>query len=40
MEAIAQVYSRSLFEVASEQNHLELVREQLGQLADALGESE
>jgi len=40
MEAIAQVYSRSLFEVASEQNHLELVREQLGQLADALSENE
>ena len=40
MEAIAQVYSRSLFEVASQQNHLELVREQLGQLADALSESE
>jgi F-type H+-transporting ATPase subunit delta len=36
MEEIAQVYSRSLFEVASEQGKLDVVREQLGQFADAL----
>lgn len=39
MEAIARVYSRSLFEVASEQGHVELVRGQLGQLADALADN-
>jgi len=38
MEEIAQVYARALFEVASEQGKLDLVREQLGQFADALGE--
>jgi F-type H+-transporting ATPase subunit delta len=36
MEEIATVYARSLFEVASEQDKLDLVREQLGQFADAL----
>ena len=36
MEEIAQVYSRSLFEVAKEQGKLDVVREQLGQFADAL----
>jgi F-type H+-transporting ATPase subunit delta len=36
MEEIAQVYARSLFEVAKEQNKLDVVREQLGQIADAL----
>jgi F-type H+-transporting ATPase subunit delta len=36
MEEIAQVYARSLFEVASEQDNLDTVREQLGQFADAL----
>ena len=36
MEEIAQVYSRSLFEVAKEQGKLDEVREQLGQFADAL----
>lgn len=36
MEEIAQVYARSLFEVASEQNKLDTVKEQLGQFADAL----
>jgi len=36
MEEIAAVYARSLFEVASEQSKLDLVREQLGQFADAL----
>ena len=30
MEEIAQVYARSLFEVATEQDKLDLVREQLG----------
>jgi F-type H+-transporting ATPase subunit delta len=39
VEEIAQVYARSLFEVASEQDKLDLVREQLGQFADALQES-
>ena len=32
MEQIAQVYARSLFEVAQEQHKLDLVREQLGQI--------
>ena len=36
MEEIAQVYARSLFEVAKEQDKLDEVREQLGQLADAV----
>jgi F-type H+-transporting ATPase subunit delta len=36
MEEIAHVYARSLFEVAQEQQKLDLVREQLGQVADAL----
>ena len=36
MEEIAAVYARSLFEVASEQDKLDDVREQLGQIADAL----
>ncbi len=36
MEEIAQVYARSLFEVASERGVVEDVREQLGQFADAL----
>jgi F-type H+-transporting ATPase subunit delta len=36
MEEIAQVYARSLFEVAKEQDKLDVVREQLGQFADAL----
>jgi len=39
MEEIAQVYARALFEVAQEQRKLDLVREQLGQFADALNES-
>jgi ATP synthase F1 delta subunit len=38
MEEIAQVYSRSLFEVAKEQGKLDEIREQLGQFADALSE--
>jgi F-type H+-transporting ATPase subunit delta len=36
MEEIAQVYARSLFEVAKEHSLLDTVREQLGQFADAL----
>jgi F-type H+-transporting ATPase subunit delta len=36
MEEIAAVYARSLFEVAQEQDKLDLVREQLGEFADAL----
>ncbi|MCW2952627.1 MAG: synthase delta subunit [Conexibacter sp.] len=36
MEEIAQVYSRSLFEVAKEHGRLDVAREQLGQFADAL----
>jgi F-type H+-transporting ATPase subunit delta len=38
MEEIAQVYSRSLFEVAKEQSKIDEVRAQLGQFADALAE--
>ncbi len=36
MEEIAEVYARSLFEVAKEQDKLDEVSEQLGQVADAL----
>jgi F-type H+-transporting ATPase subunit delta len=39
MEELAQVYARSLFEVALEQDKLDQLREQLGQLADALKEN-
>jgi F-type H+-transporting ATPase subunit delta len=39
MEEIAAVYARSLFEVASEQDKLDVVREQLGEFADALAET-
>ena len=38
MEEIAQVYARSLFEVASEQGKLDIVKQQLGEFADALHE--
>jgi F-type H+-transporting ATPase subunit delta len=38
MEELAQVYARSLFEVASEHGKLDELREQLGQFADALDE--
>jgi len=38
MEELAQVYARSLFAVAREQGKLDVLREQLAQLADALGE--
>jgi ATP synthase F1 delta subunit len=36
MEEIAEVYGRSLFEVAKEHGKLDEIREQLGQFADAL----
>jgi F-type H+-transporting ATPase subunit delta len=39
MEEIAQVYARSLFEVAKEQSKLDVIKEQLGQFADALDEN-
>ena len=39
MEEIAQVYARSLFEVAEEKDNLDDVREQVGQVADELSES-
>jgi F-type H+-transporting ATPase subunit delta len=38
MEELAQVYTRSLFEVARERGKLDVLREQLGQFADALHE--
>lgn len=40
MEEIASVYARSLFEVAREQDKLDTVREQLGELADALADDQ
>ncbi|HMJ32334.1 MAG TPA: ATP synthase F1 subunit delta [Baekduia sp.] len=39
MEEIARVYARSVFEVAKEHDKLDVVREQLGQFADALEEN-
>jgi F-type H+-transporting ATPase subunit delta len=39
MEEIAQVYARSLFEVAKEHDKLDDVREQLGQVSEAISES-
>jgi F-type H+-transporting ATPase subunit delta len=39
MEEIAEVYARALFEVATEQNKLDVVRDELGQFADALADS-
>jgi F-type H+-transporting ATPase subunit delta len=39
MEEIAEVYARSLFEVAKEHDKLDVVREQLGEFADALAEN-
>jgi F-type H+-transporting ATPase subunit delta len=38
VEEIAEVYARSLFDVAEEQDKLDAVREQLGQFADALND--
>ena len=37
MEELAEVYARSLFQVAREQDKLDVVHEQLGELTDALG---
>jgi F-type H+-transporting ATPase subunit delta len=39
MEEIATVYARSLFEVAKEQDKLDLVRDQLGEFVDAMSDS-
>lgn len=39
MEEIARVYARSLFEVAKERDKLDVVREQIGQFADALDDN-
>jgi ATP synthase F1 delta subunit len=39
MEEIAQVYARSLFEVAQEQDKLDEIREQLGAFVDALNDN-
>jgi F-type H+-transporting ATPase subunit delta len=38
MEELAEVYARSLFEVATEQDSLDVLCEQLAQFADALNE--
>jgi F-type H+-transporting ATPase subunit delta len=38
MEEIASVYARSLFEVAKEQDKLDEIREQFGQIADAISD--
>src|ERR671929_1877678 len=38
MEAIAEVYARSLFEVAKEHDVLDRVHEELGEFAEALSE--
>jgi ATP synthase F1 delta subunit len=40
MEEIAEVYSRSLFEVAQEQGVLDRIHEELGELADALNDND
>lgn len=39
MEELAQVYGRSLFQVALEQGKLDVLREQLAQFADALDQN-
>jgi ATP synthase F1 delta subunit len=39
MEEIAEVYGRSLFEVAKDQGRIDEVREQLGEFADALDDN-
>ena len=39
MEEIAEVYSRSLFEVAQEKGALDRIHDELGQFADALNDS-
>jgi ATP synthase F1 delta subunit len=40
MEEIASVYARSLFEVAMEHGKLDVVRDQLGEFADALDQNQ
>jgi len=39
MEEIAEVYARSLFEVAQEHDQLDEIREELGEFADVLSEN-
>jgi len=39
MEEIARVYAEALFEVAVEQGKLDVIREQLGEFADAVAEN-
>ncbi len=39
MEEIAEVYSRALFEVAREHDALDLIHDQLGEFADAVGDN-
>jgi F-type H+-transporting ATPase subunit delta len=39
VEEIAEVYARSLFEVAKEEDKLDEVRKQLGEIADAISEN-
>ncbi len=39
MQELAQVYARSLFAVAREQDKLDLIRDQLGQFADVVSEN-
>jgi ATP synthase F1 delta subunit len=39
MEEIAQVYARSLFEVAQERNELDEIRDELNQFVDALNDN-
>jgi F-type H+-transporting ATPase subunit delta len=39
MEEVAEVYARALFEVASEEDALDEIREQLGQFADAVDQN-
>lgn len=39
MEALAEVYARSLYEVAQKQDNIAVIREQLGQFADELAKN-
>jgi F-type H+-transporting ATPase subunit delta len=39
VEEIAEVYARALFQVAQERDTLDVVRQQLGEFADAIGEN-
>jgi F-type H+-transporting ATPase subunit delta len=39
MEEIAEVYARALFEVATDQDKLDEIREELGQFSDAINEN-